>query len=289
MLALLFAFAVPILGAAMNLFDKYVVSKRVKKPLAYTAIAGFVPLLYGLLLATFVSWDGTRLAALFPSIVAGLVMGVNYYFYYFILNREDASLFTGFNLTSPLLVALLAFFLLGEQLTALNIAGVVLVVIGALLLALRGATSRKSSYWLFVASIANITIYEFLIKFSTTNLGELQGLSLSMMTIGVTICCGLLSAKIRAGAREELRNIGWAFAAEAMTFLVVGCLYFAMGALPAAIVVSIDATRPLFTILYERLLHWRGAALSSDYALLPRLGAIALIIAGVVLLTVTGT
>lgn len=289
MLALLFAFAVPIIGAAMNVFDKYVVSKRVKKPLAYTAIAGFAPFLYGLLLAAFIAWEGVRPITFLPAIAAGIIMGVNYYFYYYILKREDASLFTGFNLTSPLLVALLAFFLLREQLTVLNIAGVALVVAGALLLALRGATSRRSSYWLFAASVANITIYEFLIKFSTTSLGELQGLSLSMLTIGVTICSGLFIHNIRSAAQQELHNIGWAFIAETMTFVVVGCMYFAMGALSAAVVVSIDASRPFFTILIERLLHWRGASLSSDYALLPRLGAIALIVAGVVLLTITGT
>jgi drug/metabolite transporter (DMT)-like permease len=64
-------------------------------------------------------------------------------------------------------------------------------------------------------------------------------------------------------------------------------LFFAMKSLPATIVSSIAAIQPLCVVVFENIVDRRMKKISKDVILLPKLGAIILIVAGLVLLYVS--
>ena len=81
-LALLFAFLSPLIWASVNVFDKYLVSHKVKYPLGYAMLAGFFYLLFGGILALFLDWDAITIEALLWPLLAGGLLGLQLYFYY---------------------------------------------------------------------------------------------------------------------------------------------------------------------------------------------------------------
>lgn len=54
---LLFAIISPILWALMNVVDKYVISKKVKSTLSYTAIVGLTNLMLAIIVGSFLDWS----------------------------------------------------------------------------------------------------------------------------------------------------------------------------------------------------------------------------------------
>jgi hypothetical protein len=75
--------------------------------------------------------------------------------------------------------------------------------------------------------------------------------------------------------------VKWAFFSEALTFLAVFSIYFAMKGLKATFVSSISAIQPLAVIIFERIVHEKYGRITKDMELLPKLAAILLIVMGI--------
>jgi hypothetical protein len=114
----------------------------------------------------------------------------------------------------------------------------------------------------------------------------LQGLVITTVTASFTTLCGLFSKKVRKGFVNELKNVKWAFISEFITIIALLTLYFSVSKLPVTLVSSIGATQPLVVLIFEKIAHSRFGKMTKDVKLLPKLGAIILIVLGVILLTV---
>jgi len=107
--------------------------------------------------------------------------------------------------------------------------------------------------------------------------------------LGTTMLPLLAWKRARNHFLLELRNFQWAVASEVLTFMAVGTMYAAMSVLPATIVSSFGSVQPLVVLFGERAVQGFYRRMSADHAMMPKLGAIILIVIGVVLLMLSQT
>ena len=289
-LALIFAIISPFIWGFMNVLDKYILSHKIKNPISFAIVAGIVNLIFGIIIAIFLNWSGVKaIDLLFPA-VAGILWGLQFYFYYDAMKKTDASYLVGFVFLYPVVVSFLSFIFLKEVLPGWCYLGLIFTIIGVMLLNLRANKIKLiSNIFIILALILLAAGYEFFIKVATNNIYFMNGLSITMIFLGLTILPAFFHKKTRAGFSYELTNIKWAFLNEFFGLIAVFTVYFAMNGLSATVVSSISATQPLSVLIFERIFHNKFGKITKDINLLPKLGSIILIVLGVILLSVFGT
>jgi drug/metabolite transporter (DMT)-like permease len=284
-LPLIFAIVSPFFWGLMNILDKGVVSYRVKSPLGYTVVAGVVNLAIGSVLAVTLNWTNVAIAdLLFPALV-GVLLGSQFFLYYYMLSKEDVSSVIGLIYIYPIFVALLSFLFLKENLPLLSYVGMCFILLGAVMLSVKAKKiNLKVSLWMVFSLIVVVAVYEFFIKIATTNLPVLNGISITHICIGLLILSALVRRNILKGFLTELKNFKWAVLIESLTFMGVLTTYFAMAGLPATIVSSIAATQPLAVLALEFVAAKLGFKLSANKNFAKKIIPTLLIVLGVVLL-----
>jgi len=285
-LYLLSAIISPFLYAFMNVVDKHIVDKRVRNIKVYPLFAGLSVMIYGIILSLFIDWGGISLVDMaFPALV-GLCSGLVLYVYYSGMKESDVSHFVGFIYFYPVVVALLAFVFLREVIPLQGYIGLIIVLIGVVLLFNRHIKfSSKKTFYIILAIIVFTGLQEFFIKVSVSNAPMINAFAVSLIVDGLVISFSLFKKEVRKGFRREMVNFKWALFTEALTFLSWMTLYFAMIGLPATIVSAIASVQPLAVLVLEKIGHrFLGV---KDVKLLPKLGAIAFIVLGVVLLSLS--
>jgi len=288
--ALIAAFLTPLVFAFANVYDKYVVSKKVKDPFSYAAVQGIVVLIFGLIIAVFVSWkDLTFYDVLFP-VLAGILYGSIYYIYFFVMKNSDASYVSSFLFLFPIVVAVLSFVFLGERLSLVSYAAIAIILLGVVLFSARvGKIKLKNILVPLIIYVFFIGGYEFFAKVTTNNITFMQGLDITTLAIGVTVLSGLFTKKVRGSFTKEFPNIKWASVSEAINLLGILTIYFAVSRLSVTFVSAVGAVQPLIVLGLEKAAHSAFGNMIEDVKILPKLGAIILIVLGVVLLTVFGS
>jgi uncharacterized membrane protein len=135
-----FAFSGPVLWAISVHFDKYLVERFFKHSdvavlLVFTALVGLILLPFIWLFEPSVTAPGTGSIALI--ILAGILYMSALLLYLQALQTEEASVVAPYFQAGPLFGYVLAYLVLGETLTGRQMAGGVLIVLGALFVSLR--------------------------------------------------------------------------------------------------------------------------------------------------------
>jgi drug/metabolite transporter (DMT)-like permease len=229
-------------------------------------------------------WEGVALRDIVPAAIVGVLLGLEMYLYYFLLQDEDISHVIGMTHSYPLIVAFLSFVFLGERLSPVGYFAVVLIIVGATLLSLRIRSFRLGSFWFFGGIVLTVAGYEFFMKVSSYSLSPVQAIAVTSVALWVTTLPSLLSGTIRSGVVRELGNVRWALVSESLTFGALLSTYFAMAGLEATIVASISAVQPLVVVGLEYVTHRRLLIVSKDTSLPGKLGAIGMLVAGIALL-----
>ncbi len=275
----------PVIWGLMNVLDKTIVTHKIKKPLTYASIAGLVNLVLGIILASFLDWSKVSASSLVYPIIAGILLGGQFYLYYLILAKEDVSHMVGILYIYPVIVAILSFFFLNETLSSFGYIGMFLILAGVLMISDRVRRLKlKASLWMIMTTILVVALDDIFIKVSTNHLPELNGIAISCIFIGLTILPVLFAKGVRKYFRGEFKNFKWAFLSESLTFLGIFTLYFAMSGLSATFVSSVAATQPLAVLFFEKIFHKSGARICRDVEFLPKLIPIILIVLGIILL-----
>lgn len=285
---MLFAIISPIFYALMNVFDKYVVSHKVKSPIGFVAVVGLVNLALNTFIALSLNWtEVLPKDILFPAL-SGILIGVAAFFYILLLEKEDMSHVIGFVYTYPLLIALLAFIFLNEKLSMVAYFGVALIITGTLLLSLRFKCVHLETNILFIILLVITTaLNEFFIKIATNTIGVWQGIVINNIFCGLTLLCVLFHKQVRPKFLSELHNARWEIISATLVFGGVSTLFFAMAQLPATIVSSIAAIQPIVVLFFETIVDRFIGKITKDKKILPKGIAIAMITAGVMLLYLT--
>ncbi len=269
----------------VNIFDKYVVVKRVKNPISFTIIGSIISFIISLILIFILDWTGISYKELIVPVFTGILYGFQVLLYYHFLKKEDTSTLVGFVYTYPLIVAVLSFFFLNEILSITSYIGMILIFSGVLMLSVRLKRIKlKVAVWTIISIILITAIYEFFIKITTLNMPEINGFSIQLFISGLVIFTTFFNKKIRKDFFKELKNFKFAIMIEILTIFATLTIYLAMSGLSATIVTSISALQPLAVLFYERIADKLFGKMQRDHLLLPKLSAISLIVLGVVLL-----
>jgi len=186
--------------------------------------------------------------------------------------------------TYPILVALFSFLFLNEAIPLIGYIGMIITVTGVVMLSTR---LKKLSMNIIIALcvlVFVIAVSEVLIKVATTRIDPIKGVVISSAAIGLVMIAGLFVKKIRTDVKGEVRNLPIAAMGSVLFYAGAGTLFMAMMSMPATIVASIAAIQPLIVLIFERIVDQKLGKISKDMLLLPKLGAIVLIVIGVVMI-----
>ncbi|MGE5625522.1 MAG: EamA family transporter [Bacillota bacterium] len=261
---LVYAFSGPVLWAASTHVDKYLVERYFKDSsvavlLVFTALIGLV------MLPFILYWQPAVLALGFKDAVIIAFSGVLYmaamYFYLEALQANEASVVAPFFQVGPLFGYALAYLVLGETLTRVQLAGGALIVTGGLLLSLHpgGGRVRLRLVLLmfsaaFILAVSSVIFKLFAVQdefWATTfwtYLGEaLYGFWLLALPGPRRQFTALLKtntgAVLSVNAANELINLGGGLG-----------MRFALLLAPLSLVQAIGSTTTLFVFLFGVLL-----------------------------------
>jgi len=283
--SLIAAIASPIVFGFMNVFDKFIISKKVRHILGYTGIAGAINVFLGLILILVLDWSGITLRSMIIPAIAGVFFGSQFFFYFSMLKKEDISNLIGFMYTYPLIVALLSFIFLKEILSMTGYLGMALIIIGVLAISLRLKKIKlRASLWMLVIFIMIVAVTEFFIKVAISDIPAFNGIAINTFVMGLTVTTLFFGKTTRKTFFKEIKNIRFAAVAESCTFMGVITLYVAMTNMPATIVTSIGAIQPLVVIIFERIFHRIFGGMIRDDVLLKKIIPIIIIAIGVIMI-----
>jgi drug/metabolite transporter (DMT)-like permease len=298
---LFFAFSGPVLWAISTHFDKYLVERYFKHN--DVAVLLLFTALIGLLTLPFIAYyEPTVFAPSATSIALIVLSGVLYMgatlFYLHALQSDEASVVAPFFQTVPLFGYGLAYFVLGERLSHLQLTGGVLIVAGTLIVSLRfGHQAHRFKLRLVLlmlccglaAAVSSLIFKLFAIEvaFWTTTFWMFVGEAI----FGVALLCvssyrrqlvdlfrSNAAALLTVNGSNELINLGGG----------LGNRYALMFA-PLAIVQAISSTTTLFVFVFGVLLSvlfpQLGRETLSWRDLLQKGAAAALVALGVALVT----
>jgi uncharacterized membrane protein len=272
---LLFAFSGPVLWAISTHFDKYLVEKYFKRSdvavlLVFTAFVGLLTLPFIAFYVPNIASPGAGNIALI--MLSGILYMGAMLFYLRALQSEEASVVAPFFQAVPLFGYALAYFVLGETLSIVQMAGGALIVAGTLIVSVHfGRKARVFKLRLtllmvgcgFVAALSGLIFKVFAteVEFWTTTFWMFVGEAIfggALLTIGtyrrhlVALLRKNAASLLTISGSNELINLGGA----------LGNRYALMLA-PLSLVQAIGSTTTLFVFVF-------GVALSFFFPRLSR-------------------
>lgn len=282
-----FALLAPAVWGFMNVLDKYIIVHKVKHPIGFAAVAGMVNITLGLILALFLDWSSINALSLIFPIISGGLLGMQIYWYYQAIKDVDASYVLGLYYIYPVVVTFLSLLFLKEILNWVSYLGIACVVAGVLLLSVRARALKMKLSLSTLGIIVFLGAFsEFFVKVSTNTLPLWNGIALSSIAVGAVWIPFLFSSKIRIKFLREVRLIPLALLTEILTLAGISLVYLAMAGLPAGVVSAVGSAQPLAVLIFERIAHQFSGKMTKDTKMLPKLGAIGLIVAGIAILYV---
>lgn len=297
---LLYAFAGPVLWAISVHLDKYLVDRYFKASsvavmLVFTAFTGLAMLPFiGVYQPQALRLPAATIALM---TLSGLLTMGALFFYLPALQSEEASVVAPYFQTSPLFGYALAYAVLGETLTPMQLAGGALIVLGALFLSIRTGGSRGAVNLrlvsLMVACALAIAVSSLIFK--AVSLEDAFWPATFWMSVGqAAFGAGLLSVSryrrefhrlirihtaplLTVNGANELINLGGSLGAR-----------YALTLAPLSLVQAIGSTTTLFVFLFGTLISVisprAGREDLSPRSLAQKAAATALIGGGVVLI-----
>ena len=292
---LFFAFSGPVLWAVSTHFDKYLVERYFKH--SDVAVLLLFTALCGLLTLPFIAYyeraifepSATSIALIILSGV--LYMGATL-FYLHALQSDEASVVAPFFQTVPLFGYLLAYFVLGERLSGVQVTGGILIVVGTLIVSVRfGQKARRFKLRLVLlmlccglaAAVSGLIFKLFAIEvaFWTTTFWMFVGEAIfgaALLAVRsyrrefIAVLHKNTSALLSINASNELINLGGGLGNR-----------YALTLAPLSLVQAVGSTTTLFVFAFGILLSLFFPRVSRE-SLSPRelaqKGAAAILVAG---------
>jgi len=241
----------PALYALANVVDKFLLEKRVKNCFSILPVAGWIQLLFGIIVLVMVPFEGTLSQAIIAFLI-GIGISISYALYYYTLSFEEATRAISVWYVFPVITAILAAVFLGETLPAWKYAAIVVAAVGAVLIGMkqfRGFIMRRGFYLIvlnsFVVAINSIATKHVLETLSFLNLFSIQSIGLAA---GASLA--LLASHTRKHLPTALRSAHFIFLAEVITFAAVMTGLAAVARAQISLVNAMSALQPLYLLIY---------------------------------------
>lgn len=238
-----------------NAIDKQIVGKHVRDHRVCIFVAVCFDIFYALLIALFVGFAFTPSIYSLAAIISGALGTLGGIIWYYGLRKESVSIVSAIGASSPLYTFLLAVFLLGENPTGSQVAGIIVLVAGSAIVSMKDGPGKfgKGVLPAFLMALMWGTQSIFT-KYSLGGLTFWQ--SVITRQIGnflVVLPIGLLLARQKK-LMVNGRDLAFFGASEAA--VMIGLIFFVLAASlgPISLVSAVGAIAPLLTLFWIFLL-----------------------------------
>jgi len=255
----IFSISAAFVWALVNTIDKYVLSKRVDKPMIIIVIGGFVMPISGLFVYLLHSLPNLSPLNILLALIAGTFYVLSGVFYLKSLKSEEMSRVIPLLSFSSLFVLLFATLFLNEIFTPLKYLGIFLLLVGAFLVSSKDFLKIKlgRAFWFMVlASLAgaiNATLSKYLLKFTdfwTVFAYTRMGGILPLIPIAYFYFPELITATKRYGKKAVTLIVGNSI----LNILGLFLFTIAISLGPVTMVNALGAVQPFFVLLIAVIL-----------------------------------
>jgi len=289
----LLSFLAPVTLAIGNLVDNHLLHRAIRDPVTYDIITIIpTPIFAGMIFLS------TRVSASTVAIAAGTAIGLSFAFMWVLYDvgmmKEEGTSVVSIVYTIPLYVSILSWVFLGEVLTPINYAGIVMLLFSVLLV-----FYKRTSHNALLLALAYAVFGAVTRVVSKPVLGQVDVWSYLFWVV-VGQCIGALALSCwpsyRVRLRKSIRSLK-----PVTTLLVVTTasatfggyffLYSAISLGPVALASGITAVQPFILLVYSTFVLWRWPGslpvdeIADRYSSIRKVIAAALIIAGTAALT----
>lgn len=254
----------PILWALVNHTDKYLLSKAkhhssVNVLMVYSTAFSLVvlPIVYFFTqYQLFVS--GLQVGV---QIIGGILLTLSIYFYLVALNKDEASVVMPLSLLIPVFGYAFSYFLLGETLSAKQLVGCLVIILGVLALSFefKGAGRFQIKYgvlWAMLLATAFQAAQQTLFKFVTVDNSFF--VSFFWFHVGIAICGLVLVLSIRSLFVDFIESVrvngrlifGVNLVSEGVSAVAYMVQNYATLLAPLAVIMTLGAYQPVFVFIF---------------------------------------
>ena len=200
--------------------------------------------------------DATGMTLLFL-ILSGCATGASWLCYFKALKMADVNEVAPIDKSSVVLTMLMAFIFLGEQLTTVKIAAMVLIGAGTLMMSIRkGNGKRKAGRWMIFAWLSAIfaALTSILAKIGVENVNSNLGTAIRTAVV-LVMAWVVVAAKGKKNVFSGLGGKAFVFIALSAVATAASwlCFYYALKNGDASVVVPIDKLSILAVVLFSRV------------------------------------
>ncbi len=116
------------------LIDKFILSKKATNSYAYTIVSVSIYWVETLILSLFLSWNEFPFQYSWIPFTAGLISGLFYIAYFWLLNKEEASAIVPLMYLTPIGLLMIHYVLFNTTFTSIQLAGIVGAILGVIVL-----------------------------------------------------------------------------------------------------------------------------------------------------------
>ena len=286
--------------AVVSALDKILIQRFVTNPRAFIVLVGLIQFGLAAVVLPFAKFSGYGLDTALISCLSGFLAGIYLVLMFWVMRMQDVSRVVPITSTHPIFVAILAQVFLGEVISVLAWAGIVVTVGGAALMSF-GPTTRRSergqSQWvpfalLMVSSLA-FGLSQYLTKVVADDIDVWsmfvwRGIGLGTACVGIMVRRSMFPDLVRA-IRDPVA-ISLAVFTEGLLVLVAVILQLlAIYSGPVSLAVTVMAIRPLFVFILGILLSLGVSRVLDEplegRILATKMAAIAMTVGGIIAVT----
>ena len=296
---------VSILGAAVmgpvSIIDKFVLHRYANTPLTLLLLVGIASITAGIISLSIVGIPNeATVVKSMAAISSGVLFGCSGTIVVRVLYRQEVSRTIPITQSSPIFAALLAFLLLGENISLIQWGGIIIAVLGSALISLKidsdiqGIFLHKSFYFLMFAAFL-LGSAMVVGKLALEELPVLYTHSLRMLALGLFF----LFVAVRTESLIDIKSMVLKRSPALILVIINECIIVQLGQIillwslslgPASLVSAVIGTRALFTVFYSMIItkFWKGALgeKNSTGTVLTKLLSTGLIVTGVVAISI---
>ena len=294
MFAIFMAFLAPILHSSCNLLDSHFANNLIKTKSAiifYNSLTNVIaiPFLFLFGVPQAISWD------LLPFLL--LIAATETFYllpYYLALRKIDASIASALFSLANILIPIMAWFLVDERLNFGQYFGFGVIIIASIVLNIERSSRLKinSSFWLMLAVSVMLAFQSVCYKYAIDNLDWVTAVFYTLVFSTIMSSSFLLfkcsRRNIVAAFPLYRRNFGYFLLNEVIYQCGEIPSLFALSMLPVVAIEGINATQPIFVLLFGALLYrFFGSRFKESFQpqhILKKLVCFGVIVWGVVLI-----
>lgn len=256
---ILFSILAAFVLAIVSIIDKYVLTKWIKKPIVIIMIFGAIGLIVSIIVYFVHGFSELSYFNILLAFVSGIFFISGIFFYFKAVRIEEISRVAPLTCLTPLFVSIFAFVFLGEFFAPIKYLGIVAIVIGAILISVKGSLKINpgKAFWLMILfsifMAINHVITKYLLNFAdfwTIFSWMRVGVFVALIPIYITNFSDILSI-IKEHGKKVIFIISFS---ECLTLAGFLLITIAASISSATMVNALYSTQPLFVLFFTIIL-----------------------------------